>query len=182
MERLDAGLEIASRALVQPGESKTLFSLLDEHSAWLRKDDWGWDATVIALGSVKHWRRLECWSQNWREHPTRRPDGASSCAHRTTPAAAFLPRRLNSPARPVAEPGRAVVEPLLARAALEFAIPRRHSGAQKQKWIVNRSTITRTASNASPVPWSPLPPPASPNNGLMRGKQRTRSSTERHRE
>ena len=140
--------EIGRRALItyvtslgSAGESKTLFSLLDEHSAWLRKDDWGWDATVIALGSVKHWRRLEDWSQNWREHPTADPMALHhvliALHRRRRFTEAF---ELTRAASGRAGPGRGF-EPLLAWAALEFAIRGDTSGAQNALAKMDRESL-----------------------------------------
>lgn len=121
--------EIGRRAIISyvtclgsAGESKALKSLLDEHENWLAIDEWGWDATAIALGSVKNWRRLCEWARNWRDHLTATPlalhhalialhkDGRYSDAFNLASAASGR-----------AGPGRGF-EPLLAWAALEHSI------------------------------------------------------------
>jgi len=121
--------EIGRRAFItyvtclgSAGEANALNSLLDEHRDWLAKDDWGWDATAIALGSVKDWRRLAEWSRDWREHPAANPSALHHvliALHKNGRYAEAFD--LVSAACGRAGPRRGF-EPLLAWAALEYSV------------------------------------------------------------
>jgi len=66
--------EIGRRAIItyvaclgEAWQRAPLLHLLNEHGEWLARDNWGWEATAVALGGIKQWDHLVVWGRDWRE-------------------------------------------------------------------------------------------------------------------
>jgi hypothetical protein len=119
-----------------------LSQLLDELGEWLARDNWGWDATAIALGGIKQWDHLVVWGRDWRKRLHAHPAALYQLflalqeegRHKE---AADLAQTMSRHA----SPGRGL-EPLLAWAALEHAIAGNPDAAREALHKINREALS----------------------------------------
>lgn len=140
--------EIGRRAIItyvsclgEAGEKTPLLHLLDENSDWLAKDDWGWEATTIALGTAKQWGRLVTWAREWRDRT-----GAHPAALHFVMIALQKSRHHIEAAELACAVGERGVsgrgyEPILAWAALEHAIADRLDSARAALEKIRREEL-----------------------------------------
>jgi predicted Zn-dependent protease len=116
--------------------------LLDEHGEWLARDNWGWEATAIALGGVKQWDQLVVWGKDWRERLHAHPAALSQVLlalqeeGRHKDAAALV-----CTVSEHASGGKGF-EALLAWAALEHAIAGNLDAARVALGKINREALS----------------------------------------